>query len=137
MSMQPGAQSARASDHAPMDDAKPLRIADATVRAVNKVGALTSNEIEKTADEVMRGAAEVAERLGQLADAIRHHSQIASEEVADFCGRATSVFEAIIELQDSLLQGKREVEASDADDEPLPLPKFIKSAPVEPDGREL
>ena len=135
MSTQSRSQSARTSTRAPTDAAPPP-IANATVQAVNKLGAITSDEVEKTADEIMRGAAEIAERLGQLADAIRYHSQVASEEVADFCGRATSVFEAIIQLQDILIPGKAKDEAADIGDTPLP-PIFTRNSPAEPSEREL
>jgi hypothetical protein len=113
MSVQP-AQSTRRSP--PSVDASPPRIGDAAVQAVHKLGAVTSNEIDKTADEIMRGATEIAARLGQLADAIRGHCQIAGEEVADFCGRATSVFESVIALQGSLLPNGARVGAESADD---------------------
>lgn len=107
-------QSTRGSP--PSRDANPPRISEAAVQAVHKLGVVTSNEIEKTADEIMRGATEIAGRLGQLADAIRGHCQIAGEEVADFCGRANSVFESVIALQGSLLPNGAQVGAESADD---------------------
>jgi hypothetical protein len=125
MSMPSGGPSERVSAFAPTE-ADPPRIADATVKAVNKLGAVTAGEVEKTADDIMRGAAEIAERLGQLAEAIRHHTQIASENVEEFCGKATSVFESVIALQSGLLTKKDEIDAGGADDIPLPLPKLDK-----------
>jgi hypothetical protein len=85
----------------------PLRLADATFRAVNQLGALTATEIDKTADEIMHSATEIAERLDELAHAIRYHSQVASENVADFCAKATSVYEGAMDLQSSLLPIRR------------------------------
>jgi len=130
MSMQAHTQPPRPSPYAPINS-NPLRLANATIQAVDQLGLAASDEIEKTADEIMRGAAEVADKLRELADAIRQHAQIASEQVAGFCGRATSVFESVIELRESLLVNQQEVEPEKTDDEPLPLPKFIANGPAE------
>ena len=46
--------------------ADPIRLADATIRAVDQLGIATSEEIDKTAEEIVRGAAEIAEKLGKL-----------------------------------------------------------------------
>ena len=134
MSMQAQTQPRRPSPYAPVNS-NPLRLANATIQAVDQLGLATADEIEKTADEIMRGATEVADKLRELADAIRQHAQIASEQVAGFCSKATSVFESVIELRESLVN-QDVVEAEKADDEPLPLPKFIANGPAEPDNGE-
>ncbi len=102
MSMQTQIPARQPSPSASMGANRP-RLASATIQAVDQIGVLTAREIESTAEEVMRGATEVASKLRQLAAAIRQHTEMASEEVADFCQRATSVFESVIELQESLV----------------------------------
>lgn len=102
MSMQTQIPARRPSPSAPMNANRP-RLANATIQAVDHLGVLTVREIETTADEVMRGATEVATKLRQLATAIRQRTEIASEEVAAFCLCATSVFESVAELQQKLV----------------------------------
>ena len=64
MSVQP--QPRHLSAYAP----KP-RLAGSTIQAVDQLGVAASDEIEKTADEIMRGATKIAERLRELAKIIR------------------------------------------------------------------
>ena len=123
MSMQAPTQPPRPSPYAPINT-NPLRLANATIQAVDQLGLAAS-------DEIMRGATEICDKLRELAEAVRQHAQIASEQVAGFCGRATSVFESVIELRESLLVSKQEVEPEKTDEEPLPLPKFIANGPAE------
>jgi uncharacterized coiled-coil DUF342 family protein len=126
-------QSRRPSAYGPMN-LNPLRLANATIQAVDQLGAATSEEIEKTADEIMRGATEVAAKLRELADAIREHTEIANAQVESFCSKATSVFERIVELQDKLRANEEALQAAQAgkaEDEALPLPAFIKKGPAE------
>src|ERR1700731_3948472 len=92
----------------------PIRLASATVQALDRIGAATSEEIEKTADKIMRGATEIAEKLRALASAIREHSKIANEHVSDFCNKATSVLEGVRDLQQKLEVNKGVVEDNDA-----------------------
>jgi len=126
----------RVSGSAPMT-VNPLRLASATVKAVDQLGVATADEIEKTADEIMRGATEIATKLRELADAIRQHTEIASGQVESFCTKATSVFESVVELQERLRANGRapqaeQEEAPAAEEEPLPLPAFIKMGPADP-----
>lgn len=108
----------------------PIRLASATIQAVDRLGAATSEEIDKTADEIMRGATEIAEKLRELAEAIREHSKIANVHVSDFCNKATSVFEAVRDLQMKLEGTEREAEIEKVEDEILPVPVFLKNGPV-------
>ena len=59
-------------------------------------------EIERTANEIAQGAAEIAAKLQELANAIREHSKIANEHVTQYCEKATSVFDGIRRLQETL-----------------------------------
>ena len=111
--------------------ADPIRLASATVQAVDRIGAATSEEIERTADQIMRGATEIAEKLRALASAIREHSKIANEHVSDFCDKATSVLEGVRDLQLKLDVNKGEVEDYDAAKDAAPLPSLIRKGPAE------
>jgi hypothetical protein len=113
--------------------ADPVRLASATIQAVDRIGAATSEEIENTADEIMRGAAEIAEKLRDLATAIKEHSRIANEHVAEFCDKATSVLEGVRGLQHKLEVNGREPEPAAVEDDMLPLPTLIKKGPADPD----
>jgi hypothetical protein len=128
------------SAYAPLNSsplvAPKLRLASAAIQAVDQLGVATSDEIEKTAEEIMRGATEIVERLRELARAIRQRTEIASEHVAGFCGKATSVFEAVIELQATLRVNGHEPAAEETD-ATLSLPEFMKKGPAEPDDDEL
>jgi hypothetical protein len=149
MSMQP--QERRLSAYAPMNSslsayapvnssplvAPKLRLASAAIQAVDQLGVATSDEIEKTAEEIMRGATEIVDRLRELAKAIRQHNEIANEHVAGFCCKATSVFEAVIELQATLRVNGHEPAAEETDHATLSLPEFMKKGPAEPDDDEL
>jgi hypothetical protein len=110
--------------------ADPIRLANATVQAVDRLGAATSEEIAKTAEEIMRGATEIAEKLRELAGAIREHSKIANVHVSDFCNKATSVFEGIRDLQLKLDLNEREAEIETVEEEILPVPVFLKNGPA-------
>ena len=102
-----------------------------TIQAVDQIGAITASEIGITAEELMLGATEIADRLGQLAGAIREHTEIANQHVEDFCSKATSVFEGIVELQARLRLNASEPEAEKAEDEILPVPEFLSARPAE------
>jgi len=51
--------------HTPRVD--PLRLASATIQAVDRIGVVAAEEIDEPADERMRGAAEIAAKLPELA----------------------------------------------------------------------
>ena len=123
------------SAYAPIK-ADPARLASATIEAVDKIGAATSEEIERTADEIMRGATEIAEKLRALASAIWEHSKIANEHVTDFCNKATSVLEGVRVLQQKLEANGRESETSETDDASLPS-SLIRKGPAKFDNPEL
>jgi hypothetical protein len=109
----------------------PIRLASATIQAVDRIGAATSEEIEKTADEIMRGATEIAEKLRALATAIREHSRIANEHVSGFCSKATSVLEGVRDLQLKLEVNGSGPEEDDTREDTLPLPSLVRKGPAE------
>jgi hypothetical protein len=111
----------------------PIRLASATIQAVDRIGEATSEEIDITADEIMRGATEIAEKLQELANAIREHSKIASEHVTEFCEKATSVFDGIRELQQRLEVDENGAKIQETEDEVLPVPVFLKNGPAASD----
>jgi hypothetical protein len=129
------------SAYAPLNSsplvASKLRLASAAIQAVDQLGVATSDEIEKTAEEIMRGATEIVERLRELAKAIRQRTEIANEHVAGFCDKATSVFEAVIELQATVRVDGHEPAVEETDHATLSLPEFMKKGPAEPDDDEL
>jgi hypothetical protein len=84
----------------------PLALAGVTVQAVDQIGESAAHEIEQAAAAVEEGAAEIASRLRKLAAAVREHSRIAGEQVAEFVGRSTSVIETIRALQERLDAGE-------------------------------
>src|SRR5580704_2237980 len=129
-------QTRHPSAYAP-SNADPIRLASATIQAVDRLGAATSEEIERTADEIMRGATEIADKLRALAGAIREHSKIANEHVSGFCYKATSVLEGVRDLQLKLEVNEREAEQETVEDEILPVPVFLKNGSAGLNDREL
>jgi hypothetical protein len=108
----------------------PIRLASATIQAVDRIGAATSEEIENTADEIMRGATEIAEKLRTLAGAIREHSKIANEHVADFCDKATAVLEGVRDLQIKLDDNQPAAAANEVEADAPPVPSLIRRGPA-------
>ncbi len=123
-------QTPNPSAHAPVK-VDPIRLASATIQAVDRIGAATSEEIEKTADEIMRGATEIAEKLRALATAIREHSRIANEHVSGFCSKATSVLEGVRDLQLRLEVDGSDAEEDDTSEDESPLPSLVRKGPAE------
>jgi hypothetical protein len=117
--------------------ADPIRLANATIQAVDRIGAATSEEIEKTADEIMNGATEIAEKLRALATAIREHSRIANEHVTGFCNKATTVLEGVRGLHQKLEINGSETEGQEGVEDTSPLPSLIRKGPAEFDDSEL
>jgi hypothetical protein len=110
--------------------ADPIRLASATIQAVDRIGAATSEEIEKTADEIMSGATEIAEKLRALAAAIREHSKIANEHVTGFCSKATAVLEGVRDLQQKLEVNGNGAEGENSVEDMSPLPSLIRKGPA-------
>jgi uncharacterized coiled-coil DUF342 family protein len=129
-------QTKQPSAYAPTK-ADPIRLASATIQAVDRIGETTSEEIERTANEITQGAAEIAAKLQELASAIREHSRIANEHVTQFCEKATSVFDGIRHLQQTLEVNERKAESETADQEILPMPVFLKNGPAKFSDPEL
>jgi hypothetical protein len=117
--------------------ADPIRLASATIQAVDRLGAATSEEIEKTADEIIRGATEIAEKLRALASAIREHSKIANEHVSGFCSKATSVLEGVRDLQLKLEVNESDAEEKEAVEDTSPLPSLVRNGPVKFEDSKL
>jgi hypothetical protein len=111
--------------HTPRVD--PLRLASATIQAVDRIGEAAAEEINGAADELIRGANEIAAKLRELAEAIRGHSKIAHEQVAVFCDRATSVLDGIRDLPGRLAETERDPEIQKIQDE---IPSFLKEGPA-------
>jgi hypothetical protein len=111
--------------------ADPLRLANATIAAVDRIGAATSEEIERTADEIMRGATEISDKLRALASAIREHSKIANEHVSGFCYKATSVFEGVRDLQLKLETDLSGMQENRPEEDSSPLPALLRRGPAE------
>ena|ERR1700730_6215666 len=112
-------QAPRPSPYAPAS-ANSLRLASATIEAVDRIGWAASVEVEKAADDIICGANEVADDLRKLATAIREHSKVASVHVSDFCNTATTVMESIRDLQHRFLGGRREAGAEETETDKLP-----------------
>jgi hypothetical protein len=111
--------------------ADPVRLASATIQAVDRIGAATAEEIEKTADEIVSGATEIAKKLRALATAIREHSKIANEHVTGFCSKATSVFEGVRDLQRKLEVDESEAPESESAEGPAQLPSLVAKGPAQ------
>jgi hypothetical protein len=118
----------------PSANAGPLKLATITIEAVDRIGLAACGEIEKTADDIVCGANEIADNLRNLAIAIREHSKVASAHVTEFCNRATTVIEGVHDLQDRLFAGQREAEAEQTEGRKSQVPKVVKSGPAEGDG---
>jgi predicted transcriptional regulator len=84
----------------------PLALAGVTVQAVDQIGESAAHEIEEAAAAVELAAGEIGKQLRELATAVREHSRIAGEQVAEFVGRSTSVIETIRALQERLDAGE-------------------------------
>jgi hypothetical protein len=118
-------QTPRPSSYTPANT-NPLRLATAAIEAVDWISLAACGEMEKTADDIICGANEVADNLRRLATAIRENGKVASVHVTDFCNKATTVFEGVRDLQDRLLLGQRRAEAEETEDSRSPLPKVIR-----------
>lgn len=117
--------------HTPRVD--PLRLASATIQAVDRIGAAAAEEIDETADEMMRGAAEIAGKLRELAEAIRGHSKIAHEQVMVFCDKAASMLDGIRNLQGRLESAEQEHGIRKNHDD---IPAFLKQGPADFDDSQ-
>jgi hypothetical protein len=84
----------------------PLALAGVTVQAVDQIGESAAHEIEEAAAAVELAAGAIGKQLRELATAVREHSRIAGEQVAEFVGRSTSVIETIRALQERLDAGE-------------------------------
>jgi hypothetical protein len=80
----------------------PLALAGVTVQAVDQIGESAAHEIEQAAATVELAAGEIGRKLRELATAMRKHSQIAGERVAEFVGCATGAIEMARALQERL-----------------------------------
>jgi hypothetical protein len=122
--------------------ANPPRIATTTIKAIDQIGLVACDQIGQAADEVVRGADEVAYNLGTLASAIREHSKIASEHVVEFCNKATSVLEGVRDLQVRVIAGEHEIvrdeiELKETEGTEPPLPEATKTGPAKGHHREM
>lgn len=111
--------------HSPRID--PLRLASATIQAVDRIGEAAAEEINEAADEIVRGADEIAGKLRELAEAIRGHSKVAHEHISTFCDKATSMLDGIRTLQHGIGNLAPEPKAPQI---PEDIPAFLKSEPA-------
>jgi hypothetical protein len=80
----------------------PIALAGVTVQAVDQIGESAAAEIDQTAEALEEAASKIGTELRKLAAAVREHSRIAGEHVAEFVNRSTSVIETIRTLQERL-----------------------------------
>jgi hypothetical protein len=123
-------------------DADRVRLATTTIKAVDQIGLVARDQIGQIADGVVRGADEVAYNLRMLASAIREYSKIASEHVAEFCNKATSVIEDVRDLQARMTAGepeivRDEIELKESESTEPPLPEATKTGPANGYHREM
>jgi hypothetical protein len=119
------------------DKADPIRLASATIQAVDRIGEAASEEIEKAAEEIKRGATEIAEKLGALANAIKEHSKIAHEHITKYCDNATAVLEGVRDLQAKLEASERKTETQQLRDDRSIVPAFFRQGPAEDEDHKL
>ena len=111
--------------HSPRID--PLRLASATIQAVDRIGEAAAEEINEAADEIVRGADEIAAKLRELAAAIKGHSKVAHEQISMFCDKATSMLAGIRNLQQGIGTGTL---AQEPKVPPEEIPLFLRSGPA-------
>ena len=121
----------------PPNKADPIRLASATIQAVDRIGEAASEEIEKAADEIVQGATEIAQKLGALANVIREHSKIAHEHVTKYCDNATAVLEGVRGLQAKLEVSGRKTETQQLRDDGSIIPAFFRQGPAEQEDHKL
>lgn len=78
--------------------------------AVDQVCTETATRIEATAKNVLDDAAAVAQKLNELALAVREHGRRATEHVAQYCARTKHTMDTVTRLQDNLINGGAEDE---------------------------
>lgn len=78
--------------------------------AMDKVCTETAVSIEATAKNVLDDAAAVAQKLNELALAVREHGRRATESVAQYCARVKHTMDTVARLQDNLINGGAEDE---------------------------
>jgi hypothetical protein len=117
--------------HAPKVD--PVRLAGATVQAVDRIGEAAAEEINEAASEIRRNANEIAAALQELAKDIKEHTKIAHEQVTLFCNQATSVLDAVRTIQGRLdkIEQKPGIESAQDD-----IPTFLKQGPADFEGQK-
>jgi hypothetical protein len=119
-----------------------LRLGTTTIKAIDRIGLVACDQIGQAADEVVGGADEVAYNLRTLASAIREYSKIASEHVAEFCLKATSVLEGVRDLQARVIAGEHDIvrdetELKESVEMELPLPEATKTVAANEHHREM
>jgi hypothetical protein len=82
--------------------ADPIALANVTVQAVDQIGDAAAKEIIATAEALQDGASKIALKLRDLAEAMRAHTRLASDHVAEFCNKATAAVEMVRELEQRL-----------------------------------
>jgi hypothetical protein len=80
----------------------PIALAGVTVQAVDQIGESAAAEIDTTAEALEDAAIKIRNELRTLAAAVREHSRIAEEHVAEFVKRSVSVIEMTRALKERL-----------------------------------
>lgn len=100
-------------------------------QAVDQVSADAATQIEATAKSVLDDAQVVADKLNKLALAIREHGRLATEHVAQYCGRTKHTMETVAQLQANLDGVADEARTIDSHAEETRLPEAPQLAEAE------
>jgi len=90
----------------PPPSTEPHQLGSATLQSVDLMTSLTADEIEKVAEQVERGAQEVADTLREAARRVRHSGYVANERLANFvrvastCADAARMMQQSVEMRD-------------------------------------
>jgi hypothetical protein len=129
----------------------PLRLAQVTGLAVEKIGTSTADQIElaavvivenakkgaqdlvddahRKADEMVRDAEGIARDMNEFAAGIRTYTERKTEQVASFCSIAESVMGAMHALGDQFrVMTQAETAALQGQNAEIPVPTFLKRA---------
>jgi len=101
--------------------------------AVDQVCSETATRIEATAKQVIEDAQAVAEKLNELALAVREHGRIATEHVAQYCARTKHTMETVARLQENLVNGGADAEIHTTIESTAELPKAPQLADINVD----
>lgn len=108
------------------DASNPARLAVITPMSVERIGSAAAEGLEQKADQLEAEARIVADKLRELAAAVRGHTEIANARVAAFCTMQAGVLETVVGLE-ARISGR----AGEADDGADEVPRFLKKGPAD------